>query len=240
MPKSSGVDFTAWIRALGMSKSRSLYLLRHGQTEWNRAKRLQGGGDSPLTKLGRQQAKALARCLEKAALSDLLTSPLGRAKTTASIIADRLSIPLTEDVRLSEMRFGEAEGLTLAEIDKRWPGFCAEREQDKWRICWPNGECYQDVDQRLAPLVEERIIPLLSQTSETAVAIVGHESTNMTLLGRLLKLPPATVVRVGQPNDVIYRLHDQQIDHAFLGDDALGWSPGMLQKRSNDALLITS
>ena len=199
---------------------------------------MQGGKDSPLTELGRQQANAVAKALETAAPSDMLTSPLGRAKTTASIIADHLSVPLVEDARLSEMRFGAAEGLTLAEIDERWPSFREEREQDKWRVRWPEGECYDHVDQRLAPLVDERIAPLLDRTNESPLAVVGHETANMILLGRLLKLEPSMVIRIGQPNNVIYRLSGRLIDHAFIGGDQLDWIPGLLQKRSDDVLHI--
>ncbi len=221
-------------------EQRAIYLIRHGQTEWNQAKRLQGGKDSPLTELGRHQAKAVAKNLEETAPSELLASPLGRAKTTASIIASHLSIPLAEDARLSELRFGAAEGLTLTEIDERWPGFREEREQDKWSVRWPEGECYDDVDQRLTPLVDERIAPLLGRTNEGPLAIVGHETTNMILLGRLLQLEPSVVIRIGQPNNAVYRLCGRLIDHAYLGDDALDWIPGLLQKRSDEALHVAA
>jgi probable phosphoglycerate mutase len=223
-----------------MSEGRMIYLIRHGQTEWNQAKRLQGGKDSPLTDLGRHQARAVARSLEAAPPSEVLTSPVSRAKTTASIIAGHLSIPLAEDARLSEMRFGAAEGLTLTEIDERWPGFRDEREQDKWRMRWPEGECYDDVDQRLAPLVDDQITPLLDHRDARPLAIVGHETTNMILLGRLLQQEPSLVVRIGQPNNVIYRLNGGLIDHAYLGDDILDWIPGLLQKRSDEVLHIAA
>ncbi|MEL6963273.1 MAG: histidine phosphatase family protein, partial [Pseudomonadota bacterium] len=166
-----------------MSETRTIYLIRHGQTEWNRAKRLQGSKDSPLTEMGRHQAARIAQALESAPPSHILTSPLGRAKTTASMIAGHLSIDDEEDARLAEMRFGAAEGLTADEIDARWPGFRKKREQDKWHIRWPDGECYDDVDRRMASLINDAIAPQLNLRAARPFAIVAHEAANIVLLG---------------------------------------------------------
>lgn len=223
-----------------MGERRPLYLIRHGQTEWNLKGRLQGGKDSQLTALGREQASAVALSLQKAAPGSILASPLGRAKKTAEIIAKALDIPITEDERLGELRFGKAEGLTMSEIDKRWPDFRAHREQDKWHVCWPDGENYEDADRRIAPFVTEVLDPELKADNGAPLAIVGHETMNMILLGRLLALEPPMVTRIGQPNHVVYRLKDRMIDHAHLGDDDLEWIPGMLQKRSDEVLHIAA
>ena len=223
-----------------MTEGRPLYLIRHGQTEWNQKDRLQGGKDSPLTALGRQQAKAAAISLKEAAPRSILTSPLGRAKTTAEIIAEALDIPVAEDERLGELRFGKAEGLTINDIDKRWPEFREKRERDKWHVRWPDGECYQDGDRRIAPFVTEALGRELDGARGAPLAVVGHETMNMILLGRLLALEPSMVMRIGQPNHVVYRLEGREIDHAHLGDDALEWIPGMLQKRSDEVLHIAA
>ena len=97
-----------------VAEIRSLYLIRHGQTEWNVEKRLQGGRDSPLTALGRQQAEALAGSLADTSLAHLHASSLGRASETALIIANALDVGVEADPRLGEMRFGE--DFELAEI----------------------------------------------------------------------------------------------------------------------------
>ena len=102
-----------------------IYVLWHGQTEWNLAGRHQGQLDSPLTALGRQQA---AR--QGVILRDVLrhhknvagyVSPLGRARETAEIALTGLDIQTRVDARLSEIAFGDWEGLTLADIEKGWP-----------------------------------------------------------------------------------------------------------------------
>ena len=216
-----------------------IYVIRHGQTEWNLAGRLQGGQDSPLTVQGKLQAKAAAISFGKTPPGRLLSSPLGRARKTAEIIAKALDIPIDEDERLAELRFGAAEGLTLDKIDKKWPGFRERREEDKWHVRWPDGESYQDADARIAPLATD--IQGSFETADAApLALVGHETVNMILIGRLLQLDRAMVTRIGQPNHVVYRIDGRLVDHAHLGDDDLEWIPGLLQKRSDEVLHIAA
>ena len=223
-----------------MADGRSLYLIRHGQTEWNLEGRLQGGKDSPLTVQGKRQAEAIAASLGKAPPGLILASPLGRARKTAGIIAKALAIPAEEDARLGELRFGGAEGLTLKEVDRRWPGFRDEREDDKWHTRWPDGENYQDADARIASYIADVLTPHLQDGSSAPIAVVGHETVNMILMGRLLDLVPPLVTRLGQPNHVVYRLAGREVDHAHLGDNDLDWIPGLLQKRSDEILHVAA
>ena len=223
-----------------MVDRRPIYLIRHGQTEWNLNMRLQGGKDSPLTELGRQQARAAAVSLQQNPPALILTSPLGRARKTAEIIAKKLEIPIEKDARLGELRFGAAEGLTMTEIDKRWPDLQATRERDKWHVRWPDGESYEDADARIAAYLREKRDDLLEEGGAAPPTIVGHETINKILIGRLLDLDPPVVVRLGQPNHVIYRLKGRVIDHAHLGDNDLEWVPGILQKRSDEIIQIAA
>ncbi|MEZ5933825.1 MAG: histidine phosphatase family protein [Alphaproteobacteria bacterium] len=223
-----------------MSRAPALYLARHGQTEWNLERRLQGGRDSPLTKLGERQAKAVAASLEATVPALVLASPLGRAKKTAEIIGRALGVPIEHDPRLGEMRMGEAEGLTLAQVDAAWPGFRDERERDKWHIRWPDGENYEDADRRIQGLVSERVLPALADAASGPLLVVGHETINMVLLGRLLGLEPAMTMRIGQPNHVLYRVDGRRVDHAYVDDGGLDWVPGMLQKRSDEILHVAA
>ena len=159
---------------------------------------------------------------------------------TAEIIAGALGIPIEKDDRLGELRFGAAEGLTLGDIDSRWPDFRAKRERDKWSVRWPEGESYADADARIEPFVTDVLRQQLDVEAAGPLAIVGHETMNMILLGRLLGIDPSTVTRLGQPNHVVYRVEGRLVDHAHLGDDDLDWVPGMLQKRSDEILHIAA
>ena len=225
---------------IALREAPTIYLARHGQTEWNVAGRLQGGQDSPLTHQGKRQAEAIATSLKGVKPTSILSSPLGRASKTADIIAKTLGIPFEEDTRLGELRFGEAEGLTLSEIDEAWPEFLEQRDREKWHVPWPDGESYADASERIQAFIEDLLTPRLAEDSSSPLLIVAHETINKVLIGHLLQLARSVITDLGQPNHVLYRLKAMEVDHAYLGDDVLDWIPGLLQKRSDDIVHIAS
>ena len=99
-----------------------LLIVRHGQSEWNALGRWQGQADPPLTDVGENQAK---KATKKLGLFDsIVSSPLQRAKNTASIISEITGVgPVTTEIGLIERDAGPWEGLTRIEIEKGWPGF---------------------------------------------------------------------------------------------------------------------
>jgi uncharacterized phosphatase len=99
-----------------------LYLVRHGETDWNRQHRVQGLTDIPINATGRKQARAAGRLLTRRSWDAIYTSPLSRARETASIIATEngLPDPIAVD-ELVERNYGDAEGLNFIEIDRRYP-----------------------------------------------------------------------------------------------------------------------
>nr|WP_255529493.1 histidine phosphatase family protein [Leucobacter edaphi] len=102
-------------------------MIRHGLTDWNVARRMQGRTDIPLNDFGREQARdAAERLADGPAFDAIVTSPLLRARETAEIIADRLGIgSVTEAPGLIERSFGEAEGMDVEVAHERWPDFLA-------------------------------------------------------------------------------------------------------------------
>ncbi|MBC7276655.1 histidine phosphatase family protein [Nocardioides sp.] len=126
----------------------TVYLARHGETEWNRERRRQGQLDSPLTERGRVQAVAVAEALRGHAIGGLFHSPLGRAVETAKIISHQLSLPRIELTDLAEIHHGDMAGLSEAQIDERFPGAFDERARDKYVWTFLNGESYADADAR--------------------------------------------------------------------------------------------
>jgi uncharacterized phosphatase len=100
----------------------TIAFIRHGQTDWNAAGRMQGTSDILLNDTGRQQAREAVDVLGAAGWEVIVSSPLQRARETAQIIADGLGIELgkTYDL-LVERSYGEGEGLTMNEILERWP-----------------------------------------------------------------------------------------------------------------------
>ena len=138
-----------------------LYFVRHGETDFNIAHRLQGRYDTTLNARGRAQAKHCAGVLvdlfareqRKPADYAYASSPLRRARETMEIMRAALGLDAAAyaiDDRLQEISYGEWEGSTLPEISARDPQLLAVREQDKWGFRPPGGESYRDVAARVA------------------------------------------------------------------------------------------
>lgn len=98
-----------------------LILIRHGETVWNRERRMQGQQDSPLSELGMWQARQLARRLAQEPFAALYSSDLGRAHETAKCVADVAGRAILMDAGLRERHFGVFEGLTSFEIECSYP-----------------------------------------------------------------------------------------------------------------------
>jgi broad specificity phosphatase PhoE len=146
-----------------------IVLVRHGQTEPNRAGRLLGHADPPLNERGRQQADALATVLEHGPAPRLvLTSPLLRARETAERISVATGTPVRTDERLIELDYGEWDERPLrdipADVGTRWrsdPSFAA-----------PGGESLVDLRSRVTPCAEE----LMDLASDGIIIVVSHVS----------------------------------------------------------------
>ncbi|UYN84289.1 MAG: histidine phosphatase family protein [Microcella sp.] len=97
-------------------------LVRHGETDWNRERRIQGSTDIPLNDTGREQARATGALLASRRWNALVASPLSRAAETARLIGEHVGLSEPElEPRLVERDYGAAEGLTGSEIDARYP-----------------------------------------------------------------------------------------------------------------------
>jgi len=138
----------------------TIYYLRHGETDWNKAGRLQGTLDIPLNALGREQAVHAGRVLGGLVARDgrdkhtlpFVASPLGRARATTELVREQLQLSPADyalDDRLREIGYGTWEGRTLAEAETQDPGLFARRLLDKWTVGAPGGETYLDVQQRM-------------------------------------------------------------------------------------------
>jgi probable phosphoglycerate mutase len=139
----------------------TLYFVRHGETDWNRERRLQGQHDIPLNALGRLQSSRcgailrdlLARAGKPAIDFEYVSSPLGRARETMELMRAGLGLPPQQyrtDARLMEMSFGRWEGYTFAELQERESQGLAARERDKWGFVLPGGESYAGLGVRVA------------------------------------------------------------------------------------------
>jgi broad specificity phosphatase PhoE len=190
----------------------AIYLVRHGETEWNREGRRQGRSDSPLTLRGRAQAVAVARALrpllEDAERVTIECSPLGRTSVTARILLRELHLPEHALVRaplLAELDHGDWEGLTHGEIEERFPGALAERERDKWRYALPGGESYATGQERARRWLAAR------KPGETVVAVT-HEMLSRALRGAYAELSPAETLALAHPHERVFRLRGGRVE----------------------------
>ncbi len=188
-----------------------IYLVRHGETAWNREGRMQGQLDSRLTARGAAQARRIGQTLR--ALIDqgdgysMVASPLGRARRSASIICDVLGRDagaFATDDRLKEIGWGEWEGLTHDEIEARHPGELARRRRDLWCYAPRGGESYEAVAARVKDWLDE-IAP------GQRLIVVAHGTMGRVLRGLYANLPIPELVALERPQDALFRLHGGEV-----------------------------
>jgi broad specificity phosphatase PhoE len=170
----------------------TVYLIRHGETFWNREGRCQGVTDVPLTEKGYCQARAIAKALEGKPLSLVLSGPLQRTRETAAIIAEShgLSVEMREELR--EWNQGELEGLTGAELLGNHRAFFERWFQDPARTAPPGGESLQALQDQAWPVINR----LRERELHSPVAVVSHTMTIGTILCAALGLDLAHIHRL--------------------------------------------
>jgi broad specificity phosphatase PhoE len=119
----------------------TILLARHGETDWNAQRRVQGHSDTPLNDTGRAQALALAETLDGAELDAVYSSDLARALDTAQVVAERKGLEVNVLPELRERHFGTWEGLTDREILERFP--------DAKSGSWGDGETKDEMRERV-------------------------------------------------------------------------------------------
>ena len=184
----------------------TIFLARHGETEWNRARRYQGWSDSPLTTRGIAQARAIGHRLAtipEAADIPIVASPLGRARRTAEIIAECLQYksPIRLDDRLREISLGSWDGLDRREVRRLMGGEFVEFE---WYFATPDGQSY---DEFAAP-----IAAFLNDARNASLIVVCHGVVTRVLRGLYAGMPRAESLRLHVPQDRIFRLDGGRID----------------------------
>lgn len=180
-----------------------IYLLRHGQTEFNLEGRYQGQSDSPLTDQGRRQARANGSLLaEHIGSAPIWTSPLPRALETAQLVAKAL--PKAEihlDERLREVSFGVWEGMTRADIAAGWPNVRKQHPPRLWKLFAPEGERIESLMSRLDAVLRD------AAKMKGDLILVGHGVAGRLIRGLHSELSLSEALKLDAPQDVVYRLH---------------------------------
>jgi len=184
--------------ALYMVKKTRFYLLRHGETIWNKDNnRYCGISDISLSAEGRQQVSQAADFLAQLPISAIYSSPLQRAKESAGIIARRTALKPQIDPRLMEQNFGEWEGLTSSAIAAKEPELWEKWLQHADHVKpGGTGETGTEVYLRAT----EAFLELQQHHEQASIVIVGHNTFNRIWLAGLLGMPIANYRMLSQDN----------------------------------------
>ena len=174
-----------------------LLLTRHGETDWNLQRRIQGSTDTELNETGRRQAMQLAEVLltspDRPGI--IYTSGLKRAQETARIAAGQLQIPCLIHPGLEELSFGLWEGLTWEQVEQQYPDLYHIWHTDRRYGHPPKGESYQDLLDRVIPALRDVIRQEGGSGADRRILIITHSAVIMSLLSYLNRTPFEEMVK---------------------------------------------
>ena len=191
--------------------SRTLALVRHGQSEWNQQKRFTGWCDPDLTSAGVQEAQDVGRKLVMLgfAVENAFCSALQRARHTLDLILtelDRKDISVVSSPDLNERHYGDLSGMSKVEAQRRW----GEEQVRIWRrsydVAPPGGESLKDTVERVSPFFNQHILPGVIEGKTAIVAAHGNSLRSLSM--RLEHLTPADValLEISTADLIIYEL----------------------------------
>jgi probable phosphoglycerate mutase len=189
-----------------------VYLVRHGETAWNAEYRLQGQVDTEMTERGRLQAvrngRRLAELVADPAAFDFVASPLRRTRETMELVRSEMGLSATGyrlDPRLLEVHFGDWQGFTVDEIERRQPGSTAARALDKW--CFlppgPDAESYRMLLGRVRPWFE---------TLERPTVCVTHGGVVRSIFRLAAGLDADACAEMPIPQDRLLRVEGSSLE----------------------------
>ncbi|MFA5900868.1 MAG: histidine phosphatase family protein [Hyphomicrobium sp.] len=177
----------------------TIYLIRHGETDWNAQSRYQGQADIPMNTLGRSQAlrngEALRKLLPAIAGADYVASPLGRTRETMEILRQAMGLDpsgYSLDDRLKELHYGHWQGIFAADLPQRDAQGMQDRTRDPFRWRPPGGESYAD-------LMDRAVSWLADVQTETVIAT--HGGISRVLRGHLYGMDPVDIPELEVPQD---------------------------------------
>ena len=169
-----------------MMKMGHLYIIRHGQTDWNVEHMLQGRTDIPLNENGRNMAKEAALKYKDIAVDICYTSPLKRAYETACILFEGRDTKIVKDDRLIEMCFGEHEGTKGVFHQPEHPMYKLFKAPSDY-VPDAGSESFEELYKRTGEFIKEILIPQLKEGKNILVS--GHGAMNLSIINQLLDIP---------------------------------------------------
>lgn len=164
-----------------------LYIMRHGKTEWNALHKLQGRTDIPLNEEGKRMARQAYEKYKELNIDVCYCSPLVRALETAQIVLKNRKIPIIEDKRLSEMSFGEYEGIENSLAIPDCPINVIFNQPEKYIESVGGAETFEQLFARTGSFLKEIVEPQIQAGKD--ILIVGHGAMNSSIICQVKKLP---------------------------------------------------
>ncbi|WP_218761783.1 histidine phosphatase family protein [Vibrio parahaemolyticus] len=187
--------------------TRRIFVLRHGETEFNADKKLQGHCNSSLTSKGSDQARRVGTTLKQYVENRpfrVYSSTLGRALQTSQIVCEELNYSyenLNKEPRLKEFSLGEWEQRTIPSLEQEIPNLLA---QNDWYLQAPNCETYESVRERLSSWLSDI-------AHDEDIVVVSHGLTGIVLRGLLLGMDYTQVWQQDLPQDAFFIIEDGRI-----------------------------
>ena len=174
-----------------------LILVRHGETVWNKQRRIQGGGsDVELSEAGRKQAERLGLSLKEVEFSAIYSSPLKRALDTAKPIADYHQLGIQVDPDLKELEVGELEGVDIAELGTNFSRFLLRWQHEGGWEKMPGGESIDDLGDRVGAYLQR----IIGKHKQEAVVVVSHFFVTVVIICKALGVPLTQMERIRVQN----------------------------------------
>jgi len=191
-------------------------LVRHGETDWNLSRRIQGGNsDTQLNQRGRQQAESLALRLKPEKIQAIYSSPLQRARDTALAIAHYHQLPVEVEPSLKEIEVGALEGMSIAGVGKLIELLVRHKEGDELPRL-PGGESVAEVQQRVWGTIQR----LVDKHREGVLVVVSHYFSVLTAICSVINLPLSQITRLRlNPGSVSIITFDEQTPRLILFND---------------------
>ena len=174
----------------------TIYLIRHGQTDWNKKKIFRGRADVPLNEHGRKEAEALAQYLKDVRPTACYSSPLSRARETAEIALRPRSLTIVPDEGIIDIDYGKWQGVSDADVRKHYSETHRRWHATPQRVKFPNGESLAMVRRRAMASLDR----IRSNHPEGIVYVVAHRVVTKVIMCAVLGLANAAFWKIRQDN----------------------------------------
>ena len=179
-----------------------IYLIRHGQTAWNKQQIFRGRKDLPLSDHGHAQARAVGERLAQEGITAVFASPMTRAVQTVTPLAETLGMEIERVEGLIDADFGAWQGKTVPDVKEQYPDLYALWERSPHRVAFPGGETTNDVAARATSALRD----LAENAGDRTIAVVAHRFVNKVILCSLLGILETGFYRIKQDTACINTL----------------------------------